>query len=115
MEKKELKTISEKVGRFIDGEQVTSIQNNYYIDNRTQVVVNQPTREVMVTSAGYDALMRAYKKAAEVICSQSKQLNNFTSKVVSLMMENKALRDEVRELKSRNYAIGEGNSNTETR
>lgn len=23
--------------------------NNYYIDNRTQVVINQPTRAVMVT------------------------------------------------------------------
>lgn len=115
MEKKELKTISEKVGRFIDGEQVTSIQNNYYIDNRTQVVVNQPTREVMVISKEYDALLGAYNKAVEVLRSQSKQSMELTSKAVSLMLENKALRDEVRELKSRLHALGEGNSNTETR
>lgn len=97
------------------GDNKAQTVNNYYIDNRTQVVVNQPTRAVMVTDKEYDALMdkyerllEVYKKSIKLLSSEGEQTREITAKAVSLMLENKALRDEVRELKSRLHALGEG-------
>lgn len=98
----------------IGAEQAQTV-NNYYIDNRTQVVVNQPTRTVLVTNKEYDALMnrcetfmRLYNDTVNLVRTQEEQTREITARAVSLMLENKALRDEVQELRSRLYALGDG-------
>lgn len=56
----------------------------------------------------YENLLGVYSKTVKLLSSQGEQTREITAKAVSLMLENKALRDEVRELKSRLYALGDG-------
>lgn len=73
--------------------------NNYYYDNRTQVVVvNQPERRV--TTSEYDALARSSDKMSKLLLAQTEIQREDTKKIVSLLLENKQLRDEVRRLRA---------------